>query len=68
MHKFANALFFREEYFPLTLTLSPIGERGKSGTDLVLMVNKPGDISYSLSPASEGRVGVRGAERPHAIF
>jgi hypothetical protein len=24
-----------EEYFPLTLALSPIGERGKSGADLM---------------------------------
>jgi len=28
-------IVLREDSFPLTLTLSPIGERGKSGTDLM---------------------------------
>ena len=28
-------LHCQEDYFPLTLTLSPIGGEGKSGTDLV---------------------------------
>jgi hypothetical protein len=26
----------REDHFPLTLTLSPIGAEGKRGTDLIL--------------------------------
>jgi hypothetical protein len=29
IHKFANALLLREDYFPLTLTLSPIEGEGK---------------------------------------
>jgi hypothetical protein len=59
IHKFANA--YREDYFPLTLTLSPIGERGKDGTDLRLCHHK--DLSYPLSPPLRGeRVGVRGGE------
>jgi hypothetical protein len=35
IYRFAKALLLRENYFPLTLTLSPIGERGKSGTELM---------------------------------
>ena len=30
IHKLANALLLREDYFPLTLTLSPIGGEGKA--------------------------------------
>jgi len=36
MDKFAYALWLREDYFPLTLTLSPIGGEGKSWDALML--------------------------------
>jgi hypothetical protein len=35
IHNLVKHFFVREDYFPLTLTLSPLGERGKSGTDLM---------------------------------
>jgi hypothetical protein len=35
MNKFAGLFLLREDYFPLTPTLSPIGGEGESGTDLM---------------------------------
>ena len=34
VHTYGNELLLREDYFPLTLALSPIGGEGKDGTDL----------------------------------
>ena len=39
IHKFISALLVREDYFPLTLTLSPIGGEGdKEGTLVMLQL------------------------------
>ena len=46
----------REDYFPLTLTLSPIGGEGENGTDLRRGHHQePSDLSYPLSPRFGGR-------------
>ena len=59
LQQFINLLthfLLREDYFPLTLTLSPIGGEGeKAEPILCLMVTKPGDIVYSLSTRFGGR-------------
>ena len=59
LHLFINTVtyfFLRGDHFPLTPTLSPLGERGKEGTDLRLCHHKnPGDLTYTLSPRFGGR-------------
>ena len=48
-----------EAYFPLTLTLSPLGERGKEGTDLMIYSGagfRPA-VPLTLSPPTAGGEG-----------
>jgi len=45
----------REDYFPLTLTLSPIGREGKNGNDLLDYHHKTPDLTYPLALRFGGR-------------
>jgi hypothetical protein len=61
----------REAHFPLTPTLSPIGERRKAGTDLRLYSGigfQPVFLLPPLPPLRGERVGVRGAICDVSIF
>jgi hypothetical protein len=69
VQKFAKLFLRGEDYFPLTLTLSPIGERGKDEADLRRYGHgaRPHNL-LPLPPLRGERVGVRGAGHQHAIF
>ena len=59
VQQFNNALkdfLLREDYFPLTLALSPIGGEGKGGTDL-LLCHQRAATSFTPSPPASGGEG-----------
>ena len=58
IQKFAKDFLLREDYFPLTLTLSPIGGEGKSGIDLICYGYRNLAKSSTPSPHASGGRGL----------
>ena len=71
VQQFINSLTHflpREDYFPLTLTLSPIVGEGKKWNSFnALWLLNPATSFTPSPPASGGEGWGEGAERPHAI-